>query len=84
MGENPFMLVYGSKAMIPVEVTIYTHRLVAFQTTMNNQALQEALNLRPLVRGDAYLHDEVAKARMTHFYNLKLMVRPLAVGGLVL
>jgi len=37
-----------------------------------------------LVRGHAYLREEVAKARMTRFYNRKVKERPLAVGDLVL
>jgi len=57
---------------------------VAFQATLNNQALQKALNLLPMVRGDAYLYEEVAKARMTRFNNHKVKERPFTVGDLVL
>jgi len=63
------MLVYGSEAVLPIEVAIHTHRVAAFQTTLNNQPLREALDLLPLVRGDAYVREEVAKAHMTRFYN---------------
>ena len=54
-GETPFMLVYGSEAVLPVELAIRTHRTTTFQTAQNNLALREALDLLPLVRGDAYL-----------------------------
>jgi len=37
-----------------------------------------------LVTGDAYLHKEVAKARMTHFYNRKVKEWPFATRDLVL
>jgi len=37
--ETPFMLVYGSKAILAIEVAIHTHRITVFQTTPNNQAL---------------------------------------------
>jgi len=78
------MLVYGSEAVLPIELANHTHRVTAFQTTLNNKTLQEALDLLPLVRGDPYLCEEVAKARMAHFYNRKVKERPLAVGDLIL
>jgi len=81
--ETPFMLVYGSEAVLPIELAIRTHRTTTFQTAQNNQASREALNLLPLVRGDAYLHEEVAKARMARFYNRRVRERLLAVGDLV-
>jgi len=83
-GETPFMLVYGSEAVLPIELAIQTHRMTVFQTAQNNQALCEALDLLSLVRGDAYLREEVAKARMARFYNRRVKERPLAVGDLVL
>jgi len=46
--------------------------------------LREALDLLPLAQGDAYLREEVAKARMARFYNRPVRERPLAVGDLVL
>jgi len=83
-GETPFMLVYGSEAVLPIELVIRTHRTITFQIAQNNQALREALDLLPLVRGDAYPREEVAKARMARFYNRRVRERPLVVGGLVL
>jgi len=68
-GETPFMLVYGSEVVLPIEVPIHTHRVAAFQKTLNSQALQDALDLLPLVRGNTYLCEEVAKACLTRFYN---------------
>ena len=78
------MLVYGSEAVFPIEVAIHAHRISTFQTTLNSQTLREALDLLPLVRGEAYLRKEVAKAHMTHFYNRRVKECPLAVGDLVL
>ena len=43
-----------------------------------------SLDLLPLVRGDTYLHKEVDKAPMTHFYSQKVKEHPLAVEDLVL
>ena len=51
----PFMHVYGSEVVLPVDVVIQTHQMTAFKATLNNQALREVLDLLPLVRLDAYL-----------------------------
>jgi len=37
-----------------------------------------------MVRGDAYLCKEIAKARMTCFYKCKVKEKPLMVGDLVM
>jgi len=58
--------------------------VTVFEETFNNQALREALNLLPLVRGYAYLREEKTKARMTCFYNYKVKERPLKEGDLAL
>jgi len=39
IGETPFMLVYGSEAVLPVEVDLHTHRLTTFQEELNKAAL---------------------------------------------
>jgi len=83
-GETPFMLVYGSKVVLPIELAICNHIVTTFQTTQNNQALREALHLLLLVRGDAYLCEEVAKARMARFYNRRVKECRLAIGDLAL
>ena len=51
------MLVYGFETVLPVEVTIYTHRITTFHEDLNNKAIREALNSLPMVRGDAYLEN---------------------------
>ena len=38
-GETPFMLAYGSEAILPVEVALHTHRLTTFQEELNKAAL---------------------------------------------
>ena len=48
-GETPFMLTYGSEALLPVEVALHTQRLTTFQETLNNAAPWEALDLLPYV-----------------------------------
>ena len=38
-GETPFMLAYGFEVVLPVKVTLHTHRLATFQEELNNAAL---------------------------------------------
>jgi len=59
--------IYISEARLPIKVPIHTQWVETFQETLNNQALQEALDLLPMVRGDAYLREETGKAKMIHF-----------------
>ena len=49
--ETPFMLAYGSEAVLPVEVAPRTHRLTTFQEELNNGTLQEVLDLLASVWG---------------------------------
>jgi len=42
-GETLFMLVYGSKVVLPIELAICTHKVATFQTTQNNQACEQPL-----------------------------------------
>jgi len=49
----PFMLAYGSEAVLPIKVILHTHRLITFEEELNNVALHEALDLLPSIPGDA-------------------------------
>ena len=53
--ENPFMLAYGLKVVLLVEIALHTHCLTAFQETLSTSVLREALDLLPLKRGDMYI-----------------------------
>ncbi|KAL0442197.1 UNVERIFIED_CONTAM: hypothetical protein Sradi_0158600 [Sesamum radiatum] len=43
--ENPFFLVYGTEALIPVELGIPSHRIMHFNEGSNSQLLKEHLDL---------------------------------------
>lgn len=54
-GEMPlFMLTYGLKAMLPIEVALHIHRLTTFQEGLSNATLCEALDLLPLYKVTHY------------------------------
>ena len=58
------MLAYGSKAVLPLKVALHTHRLTTFQDELNNEALREALDLLPSIRGDALLRETLYKLQL--------------------
>ena len=47
--------------MLSIDLVIHTHRVTAFQEIVKTQALQEALNLLPMVIRAAYIREEIAK-----------------------
>ena len=59
--ETPFRLVNGSEVVLLVELTFYNHHVPSFQEGLNKKALSEALSSLPMVRGDAYLKEEIVK-----------------------
>jgi len=67
-GETPFMIAYRSKAILPVEVTLRTHRLT-IQEELNNAALREALYLFPSIRSEALLREAIYKLRIARLYD---------------
>ena len=53
MGETPFKLAYGSKAVIPAEVDMANHRVTMYQDKDNEEQLHLNLNLIAEVRTNA-------------------------------
>ena len=51
-GETPFKLVYGSEAVIPVEVHMANHRVMTYQDKDNEEHLRLSLDLIDEVRMD--------------------------------
>ena len=52
-GETPFKLVYGSEAVIPVEVHMANHRMMTYQDKDNKEQLRLNLDLMDEVRMNA-------------------------------
>ena len=52
-GETPFKLVYGSEAVIPVEVHMANHRVMTYQDKDNKEQLRLNLDLMDEVRMNA-------------------------------
>ena len=83
-GESPFMLVYGSEAVLPIEVYEPTLRVMLYNEEDNWAALRHNLDLVPEIRGNALLRHQLYKMRMTRVFNRKVNLRSFKAGDLVL
>ncbi|XP_021757326.1 uncharacterized protein LOC110722358 [Chenopodium quinoa] len=83
-GKTPFALVYGSDAVLPVEVGIPSPRVTFYDPDRNDQLKPLTLDLLPQIRGDAFLRSIAYKQRITRYFNKKVKARPLVEGDWVL
>ncbi|XP_012836532.1 PREDICTED: uncharacterized protein LOC105957150 [Erythranthe guttata] len=70
-GESPFSLVYGSEAVIPVEVGMPSSRIMNFHETANSMRLREELDLVMEKQQSARGRMELSKAKIKAAYDKK-------------
>ncbi|XP_040999419.1 uncharacterized protein LOC121245210 [Juglans microcarpa x Juglans regia] len=75
-GETPFSLVYGTEAMILVEVAIPTNR--------NDERLRENLDFLEERREEAVSRAAANKWRVEKYFNKRVQPRNFKVGDMVL
>nr|XP_018631117.1 uncharacterized protein LOC108947508 [Nicotiana tomentosiformis] len=79
-GETPYLLVYGTDAVIPVEVgepsLIYSHKSGPRNDESRMHDLDEADERRDM----AYIRMVAQKQQAEHYYNKKAKIKPLKVG----
>lgn len=82
--ENPFLLTYGTKAIIPAKIKCTSYR-VAYQTTegnhlglRNNLDLLEETYLTVAIRNEAY------QRRAARYHNTRVYKKIFKLGDLVL
>ncbi|KAL0448745.1 UNVERIFIED_CONTAM: hypothetical protein Slati_1430900 [Sesamum latifolium] len=83
-GESPFILVYGTEAIIPAELGIPSHRIMHFSEDHNNELLKENLDLLEELSEKAFIRIQRYKNIMTNAYNRKVKTRSFQVEDLVL
>jgi hypothetical protein len=81
-GQMPFRLVYGSEALLPVEIG--TTRLKHLSPKENQESRLLDLELNNEVRENAALKMAAYQNRIARFYNRKVKHRSFQVGDLVL
>lgn len=82
--ETPFKLVYGSDAVIPMEIEEPTIRTESFRADMNMEELRVNLDLVEEAREIAHLKEFACKQRAARKYNSKVVPKSMKEGDLVL
>ena len=82
MGETPFSMTYGSKAVIPLEIGFPTLRTSLFTPNSNDNLLERSLDLIEERRENAMVQLSYYQQKLKQRYDSRL--RPLAPRDLVL
>ncbi|XP_057756045.1 uncharacterized protein LOC130975243 [Arachis stenosperma] len=83
-GETPFKLVYGAKALIPVEVSVPTLRTELYDQSNNLQARTAELDLVEEERDISAIKQRARKQYLEQRHNRKVVHRSFNNGDLVL
>ncbi|KAK3009095.1 hypothetical protein RJ639_015070 [Escallonia herrerae] len=83
-GETPFLLCYGTEAMLPVEIGVPTIRVLHFHEVNNEAGLRANLDLLDETRTQAYERSVVIKQRVARYYNQRVRSKQFQKGDLVL
>ncbi|XP_070044825.1 uncharacterized protein [Nicotiana tomentosiformis] len=86
-GATPYLLVYGTKAVIPAEVEIPSLRIIQEVELSNAEWVQiryEQLALIDGKRMNAVCHGQLYQNKMTRSFNKKVRPRQFTPGQLVL
>ncbi|KAK3034436.1 hypothetical protein RJ639_034673 [Escallonia herrerae] len=84
IGETPFLLCFGTEALLPVKVGLPTVRVLQFSEAENEENLRGNLELLDDVRAQALDRMISTKQRVARFYNRRVRMRIFRVGDLVL
>ncbi|XP_075524468.1 uncharacterized protein LOC142556853 [Primulina tabacum] len=81
--ETPFNLVYGSEAVLPVEIGKTSPRVESYPED-NDQSRAMELDLVEERRDRAFIRMEAYRSRVTKSYNKRVRIRDFQVGDLVM
>nr|KYP50247.1 Retrovirus-related Pol polyprotein from transposon 297 family [Cajanus cajan] len=82
--DTPFNLVYGTDAMIPIEIVELSVRTTTFSEEESDQGRRVDLDLITETRERAKINQVAAQRRAAFKYNTKVVPRDFVVGDLVL
>ncbi|XP_068492117.1 uncharacterized protein [Phaseolus vulgaris] len=82
--ETPFSLVYGSNAMIPMEIHESSPRFLGFVAEESNEERKVNLDLIGEAREEAKIKAEAVKRKVERQYSSKVKLRQFQVGDLVM
>ncbi|GJV17541.1 hypothetical protein Tco_1362864 [Tanacetum coccineum] len=81
--DTPFLLTYGTKAVIPAEIGMPTMRTAEVDMVQNDEALEINLDLLEERREQAEIHEAKSKTKMEKYYNSKIHNTSFKPGDLV-
>ncbi|GJR28076.1 reverse transcriptase domain-containing protein [Tanacetum coccineum] len=81
--DTPFLLTYGTEAVILAEIGMPTLRTTEVDLGQNNEALEINLDLLEERRGEATIREAKSKAKMEKYYNSKVQNTSFKPGDLV-
>ena len=84
IGETPFLMTYGSEAVIPLETGFLTLKTGQFNIEENNCLLSIHLELVDERREAATVKMTHYQQKLRHGYDKGVKIMPLAFGDLVL
>nr|XP_009766882.1 PREDICTED: uncharacterized protein LOC104218159 [Nicotiana sylvestris] len=79
-GRNPISLVYGTEALIPVEIGEPRMRYKHINEAINEEELQVNLDLKEERRKAALIHMAAQKSMIERYYNRKANMRYFKIG----
>ncbi|XP_071739165.1 uncharacterized protein [Rutidosis leptorrhynchoides] len=82
-GETLFSLVYGSKAVIPAEITVPTEGILSYSEGENDERLYTNLNYVEGRREMVAIREATNKQRIAKYYDKRVRARTYKVGDLV-
>ncbi|GKE86371.1 hypothetical protein Tco_1560113 [Tanacetum coccineum] len=81
--DTPFLLTYGTEAVIPAKIGMPTIRTAEVDLVQNNEALEINLDLLEEKREEAAIREAKSKAKMEKYYNAKVQNTSFKPGDLV-
>nr|GEV75842.1 reverse transcriptase domain-containing protein [Tanacetum cinerariifolium] len=82
--ETPFSLVYGSEAVVPIEISVETQRIKEFKARKNEKKCREDLNILEEKREIASIREAYYKQKLERYYNKRVRLSTFKQGTYVL
>nr|GEV83280.1 reverse transcriptase domain-containing protein [Tanacetum cinerariifolium] len=82
-GDTPFLLTYGTKAVIPIEIGMPTLWTAEIDMVQNDEAMEINLDLLEERREKAAIREARSKEKMEKYYNSKVRNTSFKLGDLV-
>lgn len=80
MGEMPFSLTYGTKAVLPLEILCESLRVTSFNADTNEAERWQDLDMLDEKHQAAQLRQAAYKSRTKNFYNKQVWVKNFKIG----